>query len=98
MKGEGIKFVVAHDRQSRPGVDHGADYLQRLPDIGATVDEVAEKDHSAFGMPVDTLVLGVAELGKELLQGVSVAVDVADEVVTQWLSPLRCYECAEMPA
>jgi hypothetical protein len=43
-------------------------------------------------------VLGVAELGKELLQGVSVAVDVADEVVTQWLSPLRCYECAEMPA
>lgn len=81
MKSESIEFVVAHDGQSRPGVNHGADYLQRLPDIGAAVDKVTKEDGLAFGMPVDALVFGVAELGEELLQGVSVAVNVADPVV-----------------
>ena len=81
VKSEGIEFVVAHDRQSRPRVDHGPDDLQRLPYLGAAVDEVAKEDGLAFGMPVDAVVLGIAEFGQELLQGVSVAVDVADEVV-----------------
>lgn len=33
------------------------------------------------GMPVDALLPGVAELPEESLEGVSVAVNVADEVV-----------------
>jgi hypothetical protein len=49
--------------------------------MGAAVDEVAEKDGLAFGVLVDALVPGVAQLLEESLEGVSVAVDIADQVV-----------------
>jgi hypothetical protein len=81
VKSEGVELVVAHDRQSCPGVDHGPDDLKGLLDLGAPVDEVPEKDGLAFWMPVDPFAAGIAKLAKELLQGVSMAVDVADEVV-----------------
>ncbi len=78
MKSKGIEFVVTHNSESSPGIDHGPDDLQRLPDLWASIDEVAEKDGLTLRMPVDAFVFGVPELGEKLLQGVSVAVDVTD--------------------
>jgi hypothetical protein len=46
-----------------------------------TVDEAAEEDRLPVGVPVDALLPRVAELLEERFEGVSVAVDVADEVV-----------------
>jgi hypothetical protein len=46
-----------------------------------TVDEVAEEDRLPLGIPADALLPRVAELLEEPFEGVSVAVDVADEVV-----------------
>ena len=81
VEGQCIEFVVTHDRQSRPGIDHRPDDLQCFPNLGSTVDEVAEEDHPSLWVLVDALLLGVAELPQEPLEGVSVAVDVTDEVV-----------------
>jgi hypothetical protein len=81
VKSESVKFVVAHDCKGGASIHHGPDDLEGLPDLRPAVDEVAEKDGLAFWVPVDALVLGIAKLPEELQEGVSVAVDVADEVV-----------------
>jgi hypothetical protein len=81
MEGQGIEFVVAHDSQGGAGIHHRPNELEGLPNMRATVDEVAKKDGLAFWVPVDALVLGIAQLPEEPLEGVSVAVDVTDEVV-----------------
>jgi len=81
VKSQGIEFVVTHHREGRPGVDHRPDDLQRLPNLGPAVDEVAEEDRLAFGVAVYALLPGVAKLPEQPFEGVSVAVDVADEVV-----------------
>ncbi len=88
VKSECVKFVVAHDCKGGAGIDHGPDDLERFPDLGAAVNEVAEENSLALGVLVDALVLGIAQLPEEPLEGVSVAVYVADEVVTQELVPL----------
>ena len=103
MEGQRIEFVVAHDCKGGAGIHHRPDDLEGLPDLRAAVDEVAEKDGLAFWVPVEAFVLGIAQLPEEPLEGVSVTVDVADEVVTQWLTPARkgliaCYKFAEMHA
>ena len=81
MKCQRIEFVVAHDCQGGAGIHHGPDNLEGFPDLGPAVDEVAKKDGLAFRVSVDPLLLGIAESPKEPLEGVSVAVDVTDEVV-----------------
>ncbi len=81
MEGQRIEFVVAHDCQGGASIHHGPDDLEGFPDLGAAVDEVAKKDGLAFGVPVDAIVLGIAQLPEELLESISVAVDVTDEVV-----------------
>jgi hypothetical protein len=59
--------MVAHHRQGRTRVDHRADDLEGFPDLGPAVDEVAEEDSLAFWVPVDALVLGIAEFAEELI-------------------------------
>jgi hypothetical protein len=77
--------VVAHDRKSLPLLDHGPNDLKHLPNLRATVDEVAKKDHLAFVVAVDTLGFLVTESFKQLYQFIGVAVNVADQVVQEIL-------------
>ncbi len=81
MKSQRIEFVVAHDGQGGTGIHHGPHDLEGFPDLRAAVDEVAKKDGLAFGVSKDALVLGIAQLPEEPLEGSSVAVNVTDEVV-----------------
>jgi hypothetical protein len=81
VKSESVEFVVAHDCQGGASIHHGPYDLEGLPDLRAAVDEVAKKDGLAVRVSVDALVLGIAQLPEESLEGVSVAVNVADEVV-----------------
>jgi hypothetical protein len=81
MEGQGVEFVVAHDRESSARLDHRPDDLERLVDLGAAVDEVAEENGLAVGVPVNAVLPRVAERLQELLESVSVAVDVADQVM-----------------
>ncbi len=81
MESQRVEFVVAHDCKGCPGLDHRPNDLQRLTNLWPAVDEVAEEDGLAFGMLIHALLPRVAQSLQKLLQGVSVAVDVADEVV-----------------
>ena len=78
MKGECVEFVVSHDRQSSTRVNHGPDEFERFANMRAAVDEVTKKDGLTFRVPVDALVPGIAQLPEQPLEGVSVAVNVAD--------------------
>ena len=64
-----------------PLLDHGPDDFKHLPNLRATVDEVAEEDHLAFGMAVRHPGLLVAEGFEQLHQFIGMAVNVADQVV-----------------
>jgi hypothetical protein len=81
MECQGIEFMVAHDGLGCAGLHHRPDDLQRLANLGSTVDEVAEEDRLAVGVPIDALLAGVPELLEQPFEGGSVAVDVTDEVV-----------------
>ena len=81
VEGKGVEFMIAHHCESRPGVDHRADKLKGFPDLGASVNEVAQKDSLPLGVLVDALVLGIAECREEVYKLAGMPVDVSDEVV-----------------
>jgi hypothetical protein len=45
--GQGVEFVVAHDGQGLPFLDHGPDDFKHLPNLRPPVDEIAEENHLA---------------------------------------------------
>ena len=81
VEGQGVEFVVTHDCQGGASIHHGPNELEGLSDLRAPVNEVAKEDSLAFGVLVDALVPGIAQLPEEPLESISVAVDVADEVM-----------------
>ena len=48
---QGIKFVIAHDREGRPFFDHGPHDFKYLTNFRTPVDEIAEENHITLGMP-----------------------------------------------
>jgi hypothetical protein len=79
--GERVELVIAHHGEGRTAVDHRPDDLERLQDPGAAVDEVAEEDGLTIGVAVDAVPLLVSELLEQPLEGIGMAMDIADEVV-----------------
>jgi hypothetical protein len=57
--------VVAHDGARGAGVDHRAHDLQGPELAGAAVDEVANEDGDAAGMPPSAALDAVAQLGQQ---------------------------------
>lgn len=86
VKRQCVELVITHDGQSFFLFHHWPNNLQHLPDLWPSVDEVAKKDHFAFGVLVNTVLLLVAKNRQQLNQFVSVAVDVANQVVHLWRS------------
>lgn len=84
VKRQRVEFVIAHDGQSIVLLHHWPNNFQHLPDLWPSVDEVAEKDHFAFGVLVNALCLLVAKNIEQLEQVVGMAVNVADQVVHGW--------------
>ena len=52
------------------------------------IDEVAQKDHFASGVTVDTTPLVIPQLLEQRCQRRAAAMDIADEVVTLHINPL----------
>ena len=74
VPGNGIELMVAHDRTRAAGLHHAA--LVRPP-----VDEVADKEGLAVGVPVRSVPVAVAQPGQQAVELARLAVDVADDVV-----------------
>src|SRR5690625_5735656 len=56
-----VALVVAQHHLRLIRLDHTAYQLQRLPNLGAPVDNIAQQNHLALGMPVNTVQLAVPE-------------------------------------
>ena len=78
---QSVELVIAHDGQGGPFFGHGSDDLKRLTDLRSSVDEVAEENHLAFGMPVFALGLVVAQGSEQMYQFIGVAVNITDQIV-----------------
>ena len=61
-----MAYATPDDRESTASLDHAPDDLERLANLRASVDVVAEEDHLAVRVTVEAI---------------SVAVNVADDVV-----------------
>jgi hypothetical protein len=81
VKRQGIQLVITHDGLGGAGFDHGPHRGERLADLRAAVDEVADEEGLAAGMGINAAAPGVAESFEQRVELVAVAVDVADEVV-----------------
>jgi hypothetical protein len=84
--GQGVEFVIPHDGQGVTAFNHRADDFKHSPNLWSPVDEVAEEDHPVVGTPVRTMSVLVAEEFEELHKFISVAVNVADQVVHESLT------------
>ena len=78
---ERIEFVVAHHGESMTSLDHGPNNFERLPNLWPPVDEVAEKNHLAFGMSVNPTGVVIAKFVQQLDEFIGMAVNVTDQVV-----------------
>ena len=81
MKRDRIEFMVAHDCQGCLVLDHVADDMNRVADLGATVDEVAAKHGLAARMTKNAAGLRVTQLIQQFHEFVGVAVNVPNNVV-----------------
>ena len=61
MEGQRVEFVIAHHGQGGARLDHRPHDVERLTDLRAAVDEVAEEHGLAGGMTVDAGAADVAE-------------------------------------
>src|SRR5690625_7537182 len=77
-----VALVVAQHHLRLIRLDHTAYQLQRLPNLGAPVDNIAQKNHLALGMPVNTVQLAVPEFFQQAHQCMSTTVHIANIVVT----------------
>ena len=78
--GDGVVLVISHECDRIAGIDHGPDGLQRLPDLGAAIHVVPEKDGPSIRVGHGTVDHSIAEPVEERSEPYSVPVDVADEV------------------
>jgi hypothetical protein len=74
--------VVPQDRASRTGFAHRAGNPQDFSLVRTAVNKITNKDHLSFWMPEDTFKLDVSEFAHQATKGISVAVYVADNVVS----------------
>jgi hypothetical protein len=77
-----VEFVVPQDRASRTGFAHRAGNPQNFSLFRTAVNKVADKDHFSFWMPENTFNLCIVEFAHQAMKGISVAVYVADNVVS----------------
>jgi hypothetical protein len=77
-----VEFVVAHDAQGLPGLDHVVDDVQRLANARATVDDVADEHGHARWMPPDPALLVITEAVKQVFEGQGASVHVTNQVIT----------------
>src|ERR1700750_2968687 len=80
--GDGIELVVTHDDLGASAVDHALHDLEDPELFVAAINQVADEDGSASGMPVGTgpVVDGVAERLEQNGELGGAAMDVADDV------------------
>jgi hypothetical protein len=72
--------MIPHDGASGPGLHHGAGDSKHGALLGPTVDEVPGENRRAGWVPIDPVLPDITETFKQPLQGVCVAVNVADYV------------------
>src|SRR5690606_15101395 len=88
--GHPIELVVAHHRQRRPRLHHGAGNGHGFYLVGAAINKVAEEYHPPQGMMPPTVVLPVVQPGEKLFERGGETVDSANKVLhaalhTPWL-------------
>lgn len=81
VPGNGVEFVVAHDGQRGSRFDHATHQADGTHLIGATVDEIADEDRLAVGMPPAPGIIAVAHSVQQRLQLVSLSVYVTNDVM-----------------
>ena len=78
---ERIEFVIAHHGLGRSVLAHRAADAENVFDARPAVDEITAEDHLPRWMTEDAGMFFVSESVQKLSQFVSVAVDIADDVV-----------------
>ena len=76
---QGAVFVVAHDAERLPRLDHAMDDMQGLANAWAAVDDVAQEQRLAPRVAPYAADALVTEGIEQAFQGVGTAVNVADE-------------------
>jgi hypothetical protein len=76
-----VEFVVSQDRASRTGFAHRAGNPEDFSLFRTAVNKVADKDYFPFWMSENTFNLCIVEFAHQAMKGISVAVDVANNVV-----------------
>lgn len=82
MKRNRVVFVIAHDREGVIGFDHRTDDFEDFPDRRASVDKIADEDGLPVRMSVSPTMPTVSHVGKQGSKFRSMAVNIANDVVT----------------
>ena len=94
VPGDGVQFMVAHDRERDTGVNHAACNIHRADLCRAAVNEIADEDRLALVVTPGAARVAIAELAEQCFQLVRLPVDVPDDVVDRDPQPcdalLRC--------
>ena len=83
-----IELVVAHDGLSAAGIDHSAHGHDAFQLPWTPVDEVADKDRSAFFMTVGAAPVLIAKFGQQAMKFVCLPVYVSNDVVCHGSLPV----------
>ena len=75
-----VVLMVTHDDISLAGIDHGADDMQRLTYMGATINNIANKNNPSMGVSVNTVYAPVAHSVQQQTQTDSTTVHITDQV------------------
>src|SRR3989344_1622306 len=78
---QGVEFMVTHDAQRLPCLDHVVDDVQRLANPWAAVNDIADEHRHARGMTPNAGLLVITEPVEQVLKGQSATVHVTDQVV-----------------
>ncbi len=81
MEGQCVELMISHDCASGSIFAHGPANTQDVFNARSAVDEITAEDHLPRWMTEDAGMFCVSESVQELSQFVSVAVDIADDVV-----------------
>jgi len=78
---QSVELVIAHDGEGGVALHHGADQMERLANLRTAINEVTYENGSTPRVAKCVALALVAKLVKEFLQGIGMAVNVADEIV-----------------
>ena len=73
--------MVPHHSSGIAGLDHWPDRFQNLADHWSSIDEITKKDDLPLTMLVDAIALLIAQLAQQLVQFISMPMNVTDQII-----------------